>query len=77
MRSSLTGYLPRGLTTCFGVHSKSKGKITEVRTEAKSFFGEKTEVVGYRSKENSHTVQKKERKKERKKEKETQQETMI
>ena len=44
LRSSLTGYLPRDLTTCFGVHSKSKGKITEVRTEAKSFFGEKTEV---------------------------------
>ena len=44
LRSSLTGYSPRDLTTCFGVHSKSNGKITEIPTEAKSFFGEKTEA---------------------------------
>ena len=44
LRSSLTGYSPRDLTSCFGVHSKSNGKITEVPTEAKSFFGEKTEA---------------------------------
>ena len=44
MLSSLTGNSPRVFRTCFGVHSKSNGKISEVPTEAKSFFGEKTEV---------------------------------
>ena len=72
LRSSLTGYSPRGLTTCFGVHSKSKGKITEVRTEAKSFFGEKTEVELSISQDTvarkTLTQYKKKRKKERKKE---------
>ena len=72
LRSSLTGYLPRDLTTCFGVHSKSKGKITEVRTEAKSFFGEKTEVELSISQDTvarktlTQYKKKKERKKERK-----------
>ena len=82
LRSSLTGYSPRDLTTCFGVHSKSNGKITEIPTEAKSFFGEKTEaelsisqdavtrktLTQYKKKKNKQTNK---RKKERKKKKKT------
>ena len=82
LRSSLTGYSPRDLTTCFGVHSKSNGKITEIPTEAKSFFGEKTEaelsisqdavtrktLTQYKKKTNKQT---KERRKERKRKKPT------
>ena len=82
LRSSLTGFSPRDLTSCFGVHSKSNGKITEVPTEAKSFFGEKTEaelsisqdavarktLTQYKKKTNKQT---KERRKERKRKKPT------
>ena len=80
LRSSLTGYSPRDLTTCFGVHSKSNGKITEIPTEAKSFFGEKTEaelsisqdavtrktLTQYKKKNNQTNKRKKERKKKKK-----------